>query len=93
MSRIFTSKFNPSASRWEIVVDPSGNVYAFPETLPLSRRHGLESHRRYLIGTVTQHGVAWTAADPSGLVFGSTFLSRSAAIDVVADEVDLISSA
>lgn len=89
MSRIFTSKFSPGRARWELVVSPQGDVYAFPLTLPLAQRQARGGHRRYLVGRVTKGGEAWTAAGPSGLVYGTTFPSLPSALEAIADEVDL----
>jgi len=89
MSRIYTSKYNPGRARWELVVSPEGDVYAFPLTLAIAQRRVLDGHRRYLVGHVTKGDGAWTATSPSGLVFGSRFPSLTAAVEVVADEVDL----
>lgn len=89
MSRIFTSTFNPGKARWELVVSPRGDVYAFPLTLPIAQRHVLGGHKRYLVGRV-EHGTgAWTAAGPSGLVYGTTFPSLPSAVEAIAAEVDL----
>lgn len=89
MSRIFTSKFNPGKARWELVVSPRGDVYAFPLTLPIAQRQVLGGHKRYLVGTVERGSTAWTAAGPSGLVYGTTFPSLPSALEAIADEVDL----
>ncbi|WP_285117242.1 hypothetical protein [Leifsonia sp. fls2-241-R2A-40a] len=89
MSRIFTSKFNPGRARWELVVTPQGDVYAFPLTLPIAQRQVLGGHRRYLVGRVTKGSAAWTAAGPSGLVYGTTFPTLPSALEAIADEVDL----
>ncbi|GAA1443184.1 hypothetical protein [Leifsonia poae] len=94
MSRIFTSTFNPGRARFELVVSPQGDVYAFPLTLAIAQRHVLDGHSRYLVGHVTK-GVdargesAWTASGPSGLVYGTTFPSLSSALEIIADEYDL----
>ncbi|WP_223693575.1 hypothetical protein [Leifsonia poae] len=50
MSRIFTRKFNPGRARWELVVRPERDVYAFPLTLAIAGRQTLDGHRRYLVG-------------------------------------------
>ena len=89
MSRIFTSKFNPGRARWELVVSPQGDVYAFPLTLPIAQRQVLGGHRRYLVGRVARGERAWTAAGPSGLVYGTTFPSLPSALEAIAVEVDL----
>jgi hypothetical protein len=89
MSRIFTSKHNPGRARWELVVSPQGDVYAFPLTLPIAQRQVLGGHRRYLVGKVSRGSEAWTAAGPSGLIYGTTFPSLPAALVCIADEVDL----
>ncbi|WP_431247215.1 hypothetical protein [Leifsonia xyli] len=89
MSRIFTSKFNPGRARWELVVSPQGDVYAFPLTLPIAQRQARAGHKRYLVGRVRKGGQAWTAAGPSGLVYGTTFPSLPSALEAIADEVDL----
>jgi hypothetical protein len=89
MSRIYTSKYSPGRARWELVVSPEGDVYAFPLTLAIAQRHVLDGHRRYLVGRVTKGDGVWTATSPSGLVFGSRFPSLAAAVEIVADEVDL----
>ncbi|MFF2051443.1 hypothetical protein ACFVU2_07555 [Leifsonia sp. NPDC058194] len=89
MSRIFTSKFNPGKARWELVVSPQGDVYAFPLTLPIAQRQVLGGHKRYLVGTVERGSAAWTAAGPSGLIYGTTFPSLPSALEAIADEVDL----
>jgi hypothetical protein len=89
MSRIFTSKFNPGKARWELVVSPRGDVYAFPLSLPIARRQVLGGHKRYLVGRVERGPSAWTAAGPSGLIYGTTFPSLPAALEAIADEVDL----
>ena len=89
MSRIFTSKFNPGRARWELVVSPQGDVYAFPLTLPIAQRQALGGHKRYLVGRVAKRTESWTAAGPSGLVYGTTFPSLPSALEAIADEVDL----
>ncbi|WP_158863582.1 hypothetical protein [Leifsonia sp. AG29] len=89
MSRIFTSKFNPGRARWELVVTPAGDVYAFPLTLPIAQRQSLGGHKRYLVGRVVKGSATWTAAGPSGLVYGTTFPSLPSALEAIADEVDL----
>lgn len=89
MSRIFTSKLHPGRARWELVVSPRGDVYAFPLTLPLAERHVLGGHKRYLVGQVAKGTEAWTAAGPTGLVYGTTFPTLPSALETIADEVDL----
>lgn len=89
MSRIFTSKFNPGRARWELVVSPRGDVYAFPLTLPIAQRQVLGGHKRYLVGKVAKQRETWTAAGPSGLIYGTTFPSLPSALEAIADEVDL----
>ncbi|GAB3576808.1 hypothetical protein GCM10027406_10130 [Leifsonia lichenia] len=89
MSRIFTSRFNPGKARWELVVSPKGDVYAFPLTLAIAQRQVLDGHRRYLVGHVVKGTQTWTASGPSGLVFGTTFPSLPSALEAIADEVDL----
>ena len=89
MSRIFTSRFNPGKARWELVVSPKGDVYAFPLTLAIAQRQVLDGHRRYLVGRVAKGAQTWTASGPSGLVFGTTFPSLPSALEAIADEVDL----
>jgi len=89
MSRIYTSKYNPGRARWELVVSPDGEVFAYPLTLTIAQRNVLGGHRRYLVGRVAKTDEAWTATSPSGLVFGSRFASLADAVEVVADEVDL----
>jgi len=115
MSRIFTSKYNPGRARWELVVSPQGDVYAFPLTLPIAQRQARGGHKRYLVGRVARStgdrsagptatgatttsadaaasapdSVAWTAAGPSGLIYGTTFPSLPSALEAIADEVDL----
>lgn len=89
MSRIFTSKFNPGRARWELVVSPRGDVYAFPLTLPIAQRQVLGGHKRYLVGKVAKKQETWTAAGPSGLIYGTTFPSLPSALEAIADEVDL----
>jgi hypothetical protein len=49
----------------------------------------LGGHRRYLVGKVSRGSEAWTAAGPSGLIYGTTFPSLPAALVCIADEVDL----
>lgn len=89
MSRIFTSKFNPGRARWELVVSPRGDVYAFPLTLPIAHRQVLGGHRRYLVGRVARRDDTWTAASPSGLIYGTTFPTLPSALEAIADEVEL----
>jgi hypothetical protein len=89
MSRIFTSKFSPGRARWELVVSPQGDVYAFPLTLPIAQRQVFGGHKRYLVGRVAKGAQTWTAAGPSGLVYGTTFPSLPSALEAIADEVDL----
>ena len=89
MSRIFTSKFNPGRARWELVVSPRGDVYAFPLTLPIAQRQVLGGHKRYLVGKVRKQQETWTAAGPSGLVYGTTFRTLPSALEAIADEADL----
>jgi hypothetical protein len=89
MSRIFTSKFNPGRARWELVVSPRGDVYAFPLTLPIAQRQALGGHKRYLVGKVRKQQETWTAAGPSGLVYGTTFQTLPSALEAIADEADL----
>ena len=89
MSRIFTSSFNPGRARWELVVSPQGDVYAFPLTLPIAQRQALGGHKRYLVGRVTKGSETWIAAGPSGLVYGTTFPSLPSALEAIAAEVDL----
>jgi hypothetical protein len=89
MSRIFTSTFNPGRARWELVVSPRGDVYAFPLTLPIAQRQARGGHKRYLVGRVSKGAEAWTAAGPSGLVYGTTFPSLPSALEAIAAEVDL----
>jgi hypothetical protein len=89
MSRIFTSKFSPGRARWELVVSPQGDVYAFPLTLPIAQRQVFGGHKRYLVGRVAKGAKTWTAAGPSGLVYGTTFPSLPSALEAIADEVDL----
>lgn len=89
MSRIFTSRFNPGKARWELVVSPDGDVYAFPLTLAIAQRQVLDGHRRYLVGRVEKGHETWTASGPSGLVFGTTFPTLPSALGAIAEEVDL----
>ena len=49
----------------------------------------LGGHKRYLVGKVERGTAAWTAAGPSGLVYGTTFPSLPSALEAIADEVDL----
>ncbi len=89
MSRIYTSKASPGRARWEIAVSPSGDVYAFPLTLPISERHVLGGHGRYLVGHLEEHDGQWTATAAYGLVLGTTFRRQSSAIAAIADEAEL----